>query len=57
MIVGIDPGFSGAIALLDPVTRKLVIHDMPTLKGVNGKTITDRRALGRILMLLISTES
>lgn len=50
MIVGIDPGFGGAIALLDPTTRLLVMHDMPTLKGTNGKTMTDRRALGRILM-------
>lgn len=50
MIAAIDPGFSGAIALLNPITRHLVIHDMPTLKGVNGKTMTDRRALGRILM-------
>lgn len=50
MIAAVDPGFSGAIALLEPITRQLVIHDMPTLKGVNGKTMTDRRELGRILM-------
>lgn len=37
MIYGIDPGFSGAIALYDPATSFLEIHDMPIAPGKNGK--------------------
>tara|TARA_Y100001963_G_scaffold156936_1_gene251782 strand:- start:1232 stop:1684 length:453 start_codon:yes stop_codon:yes gene_type:complete len=37
MIIGIDPGFSGAIALYDPATNWLEIHDMPVVKTPKGK--------------------
>lgn len=33
-IMGIDPGFSGAIAVIDGNSNKILsLHDMPTLKG------------------------
>lgn len=50
MIVGIDPGFSGAIALLDPDTKELRVHDMPTLPGMKGRTLTDLYSLGKLLI-------
>ncbi len=38
MILGIDPGLSGAIALLSPEGNVLAIEDMPTIEVViNGK--------------------
>ena len=50
MIVGIDPGFSGAIALLNPRTRALEVHDMPLIHGPRGKTVTDLYSLGKMLV-------
>ena len=50
MIVGIDPGFGGAIALLNPTTRSLEIHDMPILPGKQGKTILDYHELAVALL-------
>jgi crossover junction endodeoxyribonuclease RuvC len=38
VIIGIDPGFSGAIALYDPDARSLVVHDMPVSPGTKGRT-------------------
>ena len=49
MIIGIDPGLSGAIALLNPYTGGIEIYDMPTLPNPKGKPETDLRELGRIL--------
>ena len=49
MIVGIDPGFSGAIVLLDPRDNALEIWDMPILPGKKGKTILDLYSLAHIL--------
>ena len=37
-IVGIDPGFSGAIASLELSTGLLNVQDMPTLPNKKGKT-------------------
>jgi crossover junction endodeoxyribonuclease RuvC len=38
MIVGIDPGLSGAIALYDGVNGTLEVHDMPVVEMLrNGK--------------------
>ena len=38
MILGIDPGLSGALALLSPEGNVLAIEDMPTIEVViNGK--------------------
>ena len=33
LIYGIDPGFTGAIALYWPETGKLEVHDMPVMKN------------------------
>ena len=39
LILGIDPGLSGALAFLDTTTDAAVIMDMPTVEVVrNGKT-------------------
>ena len=39
LILGIDPGLSGALAFLDTTTDAVVIMDMPTVEVVrNGKT-------------------
>lgn len=39
MIVGIDPGLSGAIALYDSIEGTLEVHDMPVVEVTrNGKT-------------------
>lgn len=37
-IIGIDPGFSGAIAIFRPEDRALNIYDMPVSPGPKGKT-------------------
>lgn len=38
IIVGIDPGLSGAVAFYDTVTKDIEIHDMPTVEVTrNGK--------------------
>ena len=50
MIVGIDPGLSGAIALLDPTTRDVVVHDMPTVASKAGREETDLRNLALLLV-------
>jgi crossover junction endodeoxyribonuclease RuvC len=50
LIIGVDPGFSGAIALLDPDSRKLELHDMPLLPDPkSGKEDLDDRRLAEIL--------
>lgn len=36
--IGIDPGFTGAIAHYNATTRRLVITDMPVSPGPKGKT-------------------
>jgi crossover junction endodeoxyribonuclease RuvC len=42
IIIGIDPGASGAIAVFDPSIGSLAIHDMPTLDVIrNGKNKTE----------------
>ena len=51
MILGCDPGFSGAIALLDPSTGSLVLHDMPVLPNTKGKTELDLHTLAGLLAL------
>lgn len=37
MIVGIDPGLNGAIAIIEPDTREITIFDTPTL-SIKSKT-------------------
>jgi crossover junction endodeoxyribonuclease RuvC len=50
ILVGIDPGFTGAIALLEPGSWTLKVHDMPVLPGPKGKTELDLRGLAEILI-------
>lgn len=49
LIIGIDPGFSGAIALLNSDTWALEIHDMPILPGSNSKTELNCHMVGTLL--------
>lgn len=52
MILGIDPGLSGALAFYDPGANTLVIHDMPTFTlSVNKKQrrILDEDELANLL--------
>jgi hypothetical protein len=51
LILGIDPGLSGALAFYNPETGALSIADMPVLKsgGVKGKSEIDRAALARMI--------
>ena len=48
VIVGIDPGFSGAIAFFDSATRQLKIRDLPIKKIMNRRQI-DARAFSQII--------
>jgi len=51
-IMGIDPGISGAIALYDPQTRELIVHDIPTVaasRGAGGAKDIDGYALGMLI--------
>lgn len=48
MIVGIDPGFTGAIAFLG--SDGLEVHDMPVFLSPKGKTELNLHALGTLLM-------
>lgn len=50
MIVGIDPGKTGALALYDPATGGLEIQDVPVLR-VKSRNVIDHYALARIIDL------
>lgn len=49
MIVGIDPGFKGAIALYAPDSGWLEIHDMPVFPAAGGKTEINHAELLEIM--------
>ena len=49
MIVGIDPGLSGAIALLNPTTRAVEVWDMPLVASKAGQPVTDLHNLAKLL--------
>lgn len=52
VIVGIDPGLNGAIAIFDTTERGLVLHDMPTVelkKGGRAKRETAPAAVAALL--------
>ena len=49
IIYGIDPGFSGAIAIWRPLPRSLHLYDMPILKNAKGKTELDLHTLFDLL--------
>jgi crossover junction endodeoxyribonuclease RuvC len=49
ILLGVDPGFSGALASLDPATGSLTVLDMPILTNRKGKTELDHIRLFEIL--------
>lgn len=49
MIVGIDPGFSGAIVFLNSGNGSLLVRDMPVAPSTRGRTELDLYRLGEIL--------
>ena len=49
-IYGIDPGYTGAIAILDTHASTLKIFDMPVAKNTKGKTDLNMPALAEILL-------
>lgn len=51
LILGADPGFTGAIAFLDPGTMSLAVHDMPTVAETKGKPVINLIGLATLLRL------
>ena len=49
LIYGIDPGFTGAIALYWPGADTIEVHDMPVMKNPKGKTIINPHGVLDIL--------
>jgi crossover junction endodeoxyribonuclease RuvC len=49
MILGIDPGAHGAIAVLDDSGDLVEIHDMPSTVEANGRSATNAPLLAAIL--------
>ena len=49
LIYGIDPGFTGAIALYWPDAGKIEVHDMPVMTNPKGKTIINPHGVLDIL--------
>lgn len=41
IIIGADPGLSGAIAALDTETNQVTVLDMPVTKDTKGRTVID----------------
>ena len=48
-ILGIDPGYTGAIALYDTRAGLLSVEDMPVTKNPKGKTVMDYHGLAALL--------
>lgn len=49
VVIGIDPGFTGAVAIFRPSIRALSIYDMPVMPNSKGKTEINLYALHDIL--------
>jgi crossover junction endodeoxyribonuclease RuvC len=49
VILGIDPGAHGAVALLDETGQVLAVEDMPSTSEANGRTATNAPLLASIL--------
>ena len=49
LIYGIDPGFTGAIALYWPDAGTIEVHDMPVMTNPKGKTIINPHGVLDIL--------
>lgn len=56
-ILGVDPGVGGALALFDPGTQELIIHDMPTVAAARGVSGAARDIDGYQLGNLMDTLS
>jgi crossover junction endodeoxyribonuclease RuvC len=50
VIVGIDPGYTGAIVFLDPATMDITVHDMPMTKAAKGKEVLNLHALADLMV-------
>jgi crossover junction endodeoxyribonuclease RuvC len=53
VVLGIDPGLSGALAALDPAGRVVAVLDMPTLETGNGRRTVNVVALRTALYSLL----
>jgi crossover junction endodeoxyribonuclease RuvC len=51
IIVGIDPGFSGAIAFYSTEREQMVVHDMPIICDPKGRNVLDMKAVYDLLDL------
>jgi crossover junction endodeoxyribonuclease RuvC len=49
VVLGIDPGANGAIALLDDSGELVSIEDMPSTAEANGRTVTNAPLLASLL--------
>jgi crossover junction endodeoxyribonuclease RuvC len=49
LVIGIDPGAHGAIALLNEVGHLLSVEDMPALQETNGRIATNAPLLATLL--------
>ncbi len=49
VVLGIDPGLSGALAALDATGRVVLVLDMPTLPTGNGRRAVNALALRQVL--------
>lgn len=49
VIIGVDPGFTGAVAIWRPAIRSLYVYDMPVLPNAKGKTELDLHSLFDLL--------
>lgn len=49
LILGIDPGFTGALSLYDRASHSLTIADMPVVKDPKGRSILDLYELWNML--------
>ena len=52
MIIGIDPGLSGAVAMFNAGNGFLVIHDMPTVQVKRGKSLKNEVSPAMLALLL-----
>jgi hypothetical protein len=44
-VMGVDPGFTGALALAEIETKRCLAFDMPVMKNSRGQTVIDLAAL------------
>jgi crossover junction endodeoxyribonuclease RuvC len=56
-IIGLDPGLSGGIAVLNTENGKLTVRDMPVFKGTKTKTELDMHSLADLLEVPLNTKA